>query len=228
MNFFAQILPPCFWRRDFEGLRNRQMGERRNGRREGREGGGGGRGCGLSSLMKQKIKGKNCAVFCFAGKRFFFLYLWCDYMEEKKKKALLITTHNIQKHIPYVCAHIHKIDHVCVCWCDNHHIFAPPTPPVSPTTRQDTHNTVYVSHGSIVLDVSHGSTVQYVSHGSSVQYVSQGSTVQSVSHGSTVQYVSHGSSVQYVSHGSTVQYVSNSSTWRTNQILESSGVVEIP
>jgi hypothetical protein len=27
-------------------------------------------GCGFSSLMKQKIKGKNCAVFCFAG--FFF------------------------------------------------------------------------------------------------------------------------------------------------------------
>jgi hypothetical protein len=33
-------------------------------------------GCGFSSLMKQKIKGKNCAVFCFAGKRkicFFYL-----------------------------------------------------------------------------------------------------------------------------------------------------------
>ena len=26
-------------------------------------------GCGFSSLMKQKIKAKNCAVFCFAGKR---------------------------------------------------------------------------------------------------------------------------------------------------------------
>ena len=25
----------------------------------------------FSSLMKQKIKGKNCAVFCFAAKRFF-------------------------------------------------------------------------------------------------------------------------------------------------------------
>jgi len=44
------------------------------GRREGPEGGAGGRGCGFSSLMKQKIKGKNCAVFCFAGKRkIFFL-----------------------------------------------------------------------------------------------------------------------------------------------------------
>jgi hypothetical protein len=27
---------------------------------------------GVSSLMKQNKKGKNCAVFCFAGKRFFF------------------------------------------------------------------------------------------------------------------------------------------------------------
>ena len=33
-------------------------------------------GCGFSSLMKQKIKAKNCAVFCFAGKRkIFFIYL---------------------------------------------------------------------------------------------------------------------------------------------------------
>jgi hypothetical protein len=31
---------------------------------------------GLSSLMKQKIKGKNCAVLCFAEKRkIFFIYL---------------------------------------------------------------------------------------------------------------------------------------------------------
>jgi len=30
----------------------------------------------FSSLMKQKIKGINCAVFCFAGKRkiYFFVY----------------------------------------------------------------------------------------------------------------------------------------------------------
>jgi len=28
----------------------------------------------FSSLMKQKIKGKNCAVFYFAGKRIFFFY----------------------------------------------------------------------------------------------------------------------------------------------------------
>ena len=33
-------------------------------------------GCGFSSIMKQKKKAKNCAVFCFAGKRkIFFIYL---------------------------------------------------------------------------------------------------------------------------------------------------------
>ena len=33
-------------------------------------------GCGFSSLMKQKIKAKNCTVFCFAGKRkIYFFYL---------------------------------------------------------------------------------------------------------------------------------------------------------
>jgi len=31
---------------------------------------------GFSSLLKQNKKGKNCAVFCFAGKRkIFFIYL---------------------------------------------------------------------------------------------------------------------------------------------------------
>ena len=31
---------------------------------------------GFSSLVKQNKKGKNCAVFCFAGKRkLFFIYL---------------------------------------------------------------------------------------------------------------------------------------------------------
>jgi hypothetical protein len=34
---------------------------------------------GFSSLMKQNKKGKNCAVFCFAGKRKFVFYiLRCD------------------------------------------------------------------------------------------------------------------------------------------------------
>jgi hypothetical protein len=49
---------------------------------------GGGRGCGFSSLMKQKIKGKNCAVFCFAGKRFFFIYEVITW--EKRKKSSTI------------------------------------------------------------------------------------------------------------------------------------------
>jgi hypothetical protein len=35
----------------------------------------------FSSLVKQNKKGKNCAVFCFAGKRkLLYLYLRCDYM----------------------------------------------------------------------------------------------------------------------------------------------------
>jgi hypothetical protein len=52
------------------------MNERRNGQREGPEGGGAG-----LALMKQKIKAKNYAVFCFAGKRkLLYLYLRCDYM----------------------------------------------------------------------------------------------------------------------------------------------------
>jgi hypothetical protein len=32
----------------------------------------------VSSLVKQKIKGKNYAVFCFAGKKIIILYLCCD------------------------------------------------------------------------------------------------------------------------------------------------------
>ncbi len=33
----------------------------------------------FSSLVKQNKKGKNCAVFCFAGKRkLLYLYLRCD------------------------------------------------------------------------------------------------------------------------------------------------------
>jgi hypothetical protein len=31
---------------------------------------------GFSSLVKQNKKGKNCAVFCFAGKRKMFFYLF--------------------------------------------------------------------------------------------------------------------------------------------------------
>ena len=37
----------------------------------------------FSSLMKQKKRGGNCAVFCFAGKRiFFFIY---DVIVKQKK-----------------------------------------------------------------------------------------------------------------------------------------------
>jgi hypothetical protein len=36
---------------------------------------------GFSSLVKQNKKGKNCAAFCFAGKRkLLYLHLRCDYM----------------------------------------------------------------------------------------------------------------------------------------------------
>jgi hypothetical protein len=36
---------------------------------------------GFSSLVKQKIKAKIYAVFCFAGKKkLLYLYLRCDYM----------------------------------------------------------------------------------------------------------------------------------------------------
>jgi hypothetical protein len=36
---------------------------------------------GFSSLVKQNKKGKNCAVFCFAGKRKLLFYIFrCDYM----------------------------------------------------------------------------------------------------------------------------------------------------
>jgi hypothetical protein len=40
---------------------------------------------GSSSLVKQKKKGKNYAVFYIAGNRFFFLYLLCDYFTGKRK-----------------------------------------------------------------------------------------------------------------------------------------------
>jgi hypothetical protein len=41
----------------------------------------------FSSLVEQNKKGKNYAVFCFAGKRkLLYLYLRCDYMGKIKKK----------------------------------------------------------------------------------------------------------------------------------------------
>jgi hypothetical protein len=41
---------------------------------------------GFSSLMKQKIKAKNYAVFCFAGKRFLYIYIY-DVITWGKKKS---------------------------------------------------------------------------------------------------------------------------------------------
>jgi hypothetical protein len=55
---------------------------------------------GFSSLVKQNKKGKNCAVFCFAGKRkLFFLYLRCDYMGKILKTAqyLLLASNKFSK-----------------------------------------------------------------------------------------------------------------------------------
>ena len=53
---------------------------------------------GFSSLMKQNKKAKNYAVFCFAGKRFFF-YIYDVITSPEKEKALLITTSQV-----HVCA----------------------------------------------------------------------------------------------------------------------------
>jgi hypothetical protein len=54
------------------------MGGRRNGRRERGE-------YGFSSLLKQNKKGKNCAVFCFAG--IFFLNFLCYEVFAKQKRT---------------------------------------------------------------------------------------------------------------------------------------------
>ncbi len=40
---------------------------------------------GFSSLAKQNKKGKNCAVFCFAGKRIFFFNI-CDVITSPEKE----------------------------------------------------------------------------------------------------------------------------------------------
>ena len=65
----------------------------------------------FSSLMKQKIKGKNCAVFCFAGKRkIFFIYLWSDYLGKKKKKLQTILLVCVR-----ACAFIHPFAFMLYC-----------------------------------------------------------------------------------------------------------------
>ena len=45
---------------------------------------------GFSSLMKQKKKAKKYAVFCFAGKRNFFFYIYDVITWEKKEKSFAI------------------------------------------------------------------------------------------------------------------------------------------
>ncbi len=52
---------------------------------------------GLALLWSKKKKAKNYAVFCFAGKRIFFFYLWCDYFTGKGKKlwSLLLISHSL-------------------------------------------------------------------------------------------------------------------------------------
>jgi hypothetical protein len=40
--------------------------------------------------MKQKTKGKNCAVFYFAGKIFFYIYIYEVITWEKEKKSSAI------------------------------------------------------------------------------------------------------------------------------------------
>jgi len=56
----------------------------------------------FSSLVKQNKKGKNCAVFCFAG--FFFLKFFCYEVIVKQKIYKVSSKY-------YLC--------VCVCVCVN-------------------------------------------------------------------------------------------------------------
>jgi hypothetical protein len=61
---------------------------------------------GFSSLMKQNKKGKNCAVFCFAGKRKLVFYiLRCD-CEAKNLKTLhysLLVTQGVTLGVGGLC-----------------------------------------------------------------------------------------------------------------------------
>ena len=41
----------------------------------------------FSSLVKQNKKGKNCAVFCFAGKRKIYFFIYEVITWEKRKKS---------------------------------------------------------------------------------------------------------------------------------------------
>jgi len=46
--------------------------------------------------MKQKVKGKNCAVFCFAG--FFFQFFFCYEVFAKQKKNLRCRLYYLDLH----------------------------------------------------------------------------------------------------------------------------------
>jgi hypothetical protein len=53
-------------------------------------GGMGGRRDGFSSLVKQTKQGKKCAVFCFAGKKKYYLFIYEVITWGKRKKARLL------------------------------------------------------------------------------------------------------------------------------------------
>jgi len=66
----------------------------------------------FSSLMKQKKRGGNYAVFCFAGKRFFFI------LHEKSKKALNTTTVETHTHANTVAEHRQGHRHINITAAD--------------------------------------------------------------------------------------------------------------
>jgi hypothetical protein len=60
---------------------------------------------GFSSLVKQNKKGKNCAVFCFAGKRKFFFYIYAVITWAHHTRVRDTHLHTCTRHI-YI-AHTH-------------------------------------------------------------------------------------------------------------------------
>ena len=62
-------------------------------------------GCGFSSLMKQKEKGENYAVFCFAGKRKIFFDIYDVITSPEKEKSSVIY---YSPHCAHVSPHLSK------------------------------------------------------------------------------------------------------------------------
>jgi hypothetical protein len=62
----------------------------------------------VSSLLKQKIKGKNYAVFCFAG--FFFLKYLCYEVIVKQKIYKRSTNHYCHRYRMLSCVDMHTRD----------------------------------------------------------------------------------------------------------------------